>query len=193
MGLEYVLWRGPIEGRPGGFLAFGSGVFSFSAGCSPFSSPASSFSESPSASLPAASVISSSGLAVCVSGSGPGRVPVTMSASQSPRPPGAASTAVCGLYTYIFSISNRLLLFGKACCTLIPSSASRSRDCCWVSASVRALNPLNMIGSVSVRAVVFKNNCQWSIRYETTTQSFRSIASSATAFVRSMVRRTEFI
>ena len=35
-------------------------------------------------------------LAVCVSGSGSGNFPATMSASQSPRPPGAASTAVCG-------------------------------------------------------------------------------------------------
>ena len=33
-------------------------------------------------------------LAVCVAGSGSERVPVTMSASQSPKPPGAASTAV---------------------------------------------------------------------------------------------------
>lgn len=32
--------------------------------------------------------------AVRVAGSGSGNVPVTMSASQSPRPPGAASTAV---------------------------------------------------------------------------------------------------
>ena len=42
---------------------------------------------------------SSSGIAaVWVSASGgPGSVPVTMSASQSPRPPGAASTAVWGL------------------------------------------------------------------------------------------------
>lgn len=151
-----MLWRGPIDGRPGGFFAFGSGAFSFSAGCSPSSSPASSFNETLSAALPAASVISPSGLAVCVSGSGPGRVPVTMSASQSPRPPGAASTAVCGLYTYSFSISNRMVMFWKACYTLIPSSASRSRDCCWVSASVRALNPLNMIGSVSVRAVIYR-------------------------------------
>ena len=35
--------------------------------------------------------------AVFVAGSGSGSFPVTMSASQSPRPPGAASTAVCGL------------------------------------------------------------------------------------------------
>lgn len=35
-----------------------------------------------------------SGCAVRVTGSGSGNVPVTMSASQSPRPPGAASTAV---------------------------------------------------------------------------------------------------
>lgn len=35
-----------------------------------------------------------SGCAVRVAGSGSGNVPVTMSASQSPRPPGAASTAV---------------------------------------------------------------------------------------------------
>ena len=35
-----------------------------------------------------------SGCAVLVAGSGSGKVPVTMSASQSPRPPGAASTAV---------------------------------------------------------------------------------------------------
>lgn len=35
--------------------------------------------------------------AVLVAGSGSDNLPVTMSASQSPRPPGAASTAVCGL------------------------------------------------------------------------------------------------
>lgn len=35
-----------------------------------------------------------SGCAVLVASSGSGNVPVTMSASQSPRPPGAASTAV---------------------------------------------------------------------------------------------------
>lgn len=35
--------------------------------------------------------------AVFVAGSGSDKVPVTMSANQSPRPPGAASTAVCGL------------------------------------------------------------------------------------------------
>lgn len=35
-----------------------------------------------------------SGCAVRVTGSGSGNVPVTMSASQSPKPPGAASTAV---------------------------------------------------------------------------------------------------
>ena len=35
--------------------------------------------------------------AVLVAGSGSDSFPVTMSASQSPRPPGAASTAVCGL------------------------------------------------------------------------------------------------
>lgn len=40
-----------------------------------------------------ASVVS----AVFVAGSGSESVPVTMSASQSPKPPGAASTAVCGL------------------------------------------------------------------------------------------------
>lgn len=39
-------------------------------------------------------------------------VPVIMSASQSPSPPGAASIAVCGLYT------------------LMPSPASRRSDCC---------------------------------------------------------------
>lgn len=29
----------------------------------------------------------------------------------------------------------------------MPSKASRRRDCCWVSARVRDLSPLNMIGS----------------------------------------------
>ena len=87
----------------------------------------------------------------------------------------------------------------KTCCTLIPSSASRSRDCCCVSASVRALKPLNMMGSYDlVSELPFRKKKSWipkgaSVRYETTTQSFRSMASSATAFVRSMVRRTEFI
>jgi len=41
--------------------------------------------------------MASEGSAVLVAGSGSERVPVTMSASQSPRPPGAASTAVWGL------------------------------------------------------------------------------------------------
>ena len=56
---------------------------------------------------------SSSGIvaAVWASGSGPGRVPVTMSASQSPRPPGAASTAVWGLYTWKIGLSR----FSKEC------------------------------------------------------------------------------
>lgn len=45
---------------------------------------------------------SSLGPAVWVAGSGfTLSVPVTMSASQSPRPPGAASTAVWGLYTCV--------------------------------------------------------------------------------------------
>jgi len=39
----------------------------------------------------------SNGSAVFVAGSGSESVPVMMSASQSPRPPGAASTAVWGL------------------------------------------------------------------------------------------------
>lgn len=112
---------------------------------------------------------------VWVSGSGPGSVPETMSASQSPRPPGAASTAVWGLYT------------------LIPSKARRSRDCCWVSARVRALKPLKMMGSESKGQAAHGAGEGERIRYETTTQSLRSIASSATALVRSMVSRMEFI
>lgn len=31
--------------------------------------------------------------------------------------------------------------------TLIPSSASRRSDCCWESASVKLLRPLNIMGS----------------------------------------------
>lgn len=53
-----------------------------------------------------------------------------MSASQSPRPPGAQSMAVWGLYT------------------LMPSAARRSRVCCWVSARDKLLRPLKMMGSM---------------------------------------------
>ena len=60
------------------------------------------FSSSSRAGSPSSSGI---GAAVWASGSGPGRVPVTMSASQSPRPPGAASTAVWGLYTWKICVS----------------------------------------------------------------------------------------
>lgn len=82
---------------------------------------------------------------------------VTMSASQSPRPPGAASTAVCGLYT------------------LMPWLVSRSNVCCCEFASVRDLRPRKMMG--------------W---YATIMEVLSAIASSATAFVRSIVRRRMF-
>lgn len=62
--------------------------------------------------------------------SGSDGVPETMSASQSPSPPGAQSMAVCGLYT------------------LIPSAARRSRVFCCESARVRFLSPLKMMGSM---------------------------------------------
>ena len=56
-------------------------------------------------------------------------VPVTISASQSPRPPRAQSMAVCGLYT------------------LMPSAASRRRLCCCEFCRVRLLSPRKIIGS----------------------------------------------
>jgi hypothetical protein len=80
-----------------------------------------------------------------------------MSASQSPSPPGAASTAVWGLYT------------------LIPWLARRRSVCCCVFASVRDFNPRKMMG--------------W---YATMMDEFSAMASSATALVRSIVRRTVF-
>lgn len=42
-------------------------------------------------------------------------------------------------------------IVAKVFCTLIPSSASRSSDCCCVSASVRHFKPLNMMGSIDSR------------------------------------------
>lgn len=41
--------------------------------------------------------------------------------------------------------------------------------------------------------MLFPDSFKGYVRYDTTTQSLRSIASSATAFVRSTVKRTEFI
>ncbi len=82
VGFEYVLCRGPRPGRwvCGGLE--GEGWLEDAEG------GLGDFSAWESAGEP------SWVLAVWVSGSGPGRVPVTMSASQSPRPPGTASTAV---------------------------------------------------------------------------------------------------
>lgn len=57
--------------------------------------------------------------------------PVTTSQSQSPIPPGVASTAVCGEYT------------------LMPSEASRRSVCCCVSLRVRDFSPRKMMGSTS--------------------------------------------
>lgn len=80
--------------------------------------------------------------------------------------------------------------------TLMPSAASLSKLCCCVSFNVKLLRPLKMMGSTLhllsdflVRAFQWENHA----RYATTIESFRSMASSATAFVRSTVRSTEFI
>jgi hypothetical protein len=68
-------------------------------------------------------------------------LPVTTSTSQSLRPPGAASTAVWGLYT------------------LIPSCARRKRVFCCVLSNVIDFNARNMMGSGSwldhVREVIY--------------------------------------
>lgn len=77
VGREYVLRRG-IRG-----LCFHLSVFSVKGSSIGYSSVS----------------FCSSGFAVWVAGSGSGKCPVTISASQSASPPGAASTAVWGLYT----------------------------------------------------------------------------------------------
>jgi hypothetical protein len=66
----------------------------------------------------------------------------------------------------------------KAVCglyTLMPWLASRSNDCCCEFARVKAFKPRNIMG--------------W---YAMTIEELSAIASSATAFVRSMVRRAVF-
>ena len=80
VGLEYVRCR-PMRGRkPWGVFSFPS--FSTGGSETEAAGPASLFRDAVSE------------VAVLVAGSGAGRVPVTISASQSPRPPGTASTAV---------------------------------------------------------------------------------------------------
>lgn len=75
----------------------------------------------------------------------------------------------------------------------MPSSASRRRDCCWESANVKLFSPLKIIGSGELQLIEAISQACVCIRYATTTQSLRSMASSATPLVRSIVRRTEFI
>ena len=73
----------------------GFGVCKWEPVASPFSKNGSPISSVGSPSLDIVSTEAVSDFsAAFVAGSGSGRVPVTMSASQSPKPPGAASTAV---------------------------------------------------------------------------------------------------
>lgn len=79
--------------------------------------------------------------------------------------------------------------------TLMPSAANRRRLCCCVSFNVRLLRPLKMIGSTLhgfIRGFRVSESAIGDVRYATTIESRRAIASSATALVRSIVSRTEF-
>lgn len=92
----------------------------------------------------------------------------------------------------------------------MPSAANLNRLCCWVSCKVKLFKPLKMMGSTlhgfQSGYVHAQRGGGWlfavmrwdamlgaDIRYATTMESLRSMASSATALVRSTVSRTEFI
>ncbi len=76
----------------------------------------------------------------------------------------------------------------------MPSAASLSKLCCCVSFNVRLFRPRKIMGStlLAVSDVTPTVNVSY-VRYAITIESFRSIASSATAFVKSTVSKTEFI
>ena len=174
----------------------------------------------------------SSGPAVCVSGSGEASVPVTARSvgvsdrgalgglaagwvgsayrcplASHPDRPARRRRRCAGSRPARWSELEPFAPGGRRRRTLIPSSARRRRDCCWVSARVRALRPLKMMGSGwtlvsyvdgplpdNFDAGVGRGVAGWgSVRYATTMLSLRSMASSATALVRSTVSRTEFI
>lgn len=78
----------------------------------------------------------------------------------------------------------------------MPSCARRNKELCWLLANVMDFKARNMMGSWKLVSLYAKDvsNAYWfpNSRYVTMIESFLTIASLATALVRSMVRRAEF-